>query len=550
MQNTTLTKFEELKNHTKNDLNNIKKLLKQLERFGVLVDNTSETKLENIINSLNNEKLKVVLVGGYSEGKTSIASAWLGKVCDDMKISPLESSNEIIAYEDDKISLIDTPGLYGFKEKNIDQNTIEKYKDITKKYISEANIILYVMNPLNPIKNSHEDDIKWMFDELGLLKRTVFVLSKFDEVADLYDDDDYKSTLTTTQNNVTKALKNMIVKNSSLIDNAKIIGVSANPYDEGFEYWQQNSEFEKISHIKDLQNITSEIISKYSFEDLLLDTKQSIKNEFKQLYENRILEILQDFDKRINDLEEDIRKHNHRLNETQNNVAEIKVKLPVAMDNFFADLIIQAKGLSETTISEFITRNIGEDGGVLENKINEQIFNYTGSIVNSIKEQAKILDTDMEFYNSKFTDYGKQGINFIRNGNFINRDNILLARDAITNIASKIGVNLNITFKPWGTVNLAKNLSGALAVLGVALEVFDSYKQAERERKLKEAINNIVEVLEDERKQVMKMVKNTDELFPELEIIGNEINNLKNVKNLIQDNKNNLDQIRTEIENI
>lgn len=550
MQNKTLVKFKELKEQTKNDLNNVKNLLNQLERFGVVTNNTSEKKLENIINSLDNEKLKVVLVGGYSEGKTSIASVWLGKVFDNMNISPLESSNEIVAYEDDKICLIDTPGLYGFKEKKLDDNTVEKYKDITKKYISEANIILYVMNSINPIKHSHQDDIKWMFDELGLLKRTVFVLSKFDEAADLYDDDDYESTLATTKDNVTKALKNMIVKNSSLIDNAKIIGVSANPYDEGFEYWQQNDDFEKISHIKDLQNITSEIISQYSFEDLLLDTKQSIKEEFKQLYESKILEILQNFDERIENLEEDIRRHNNRLTDIQNEVAEIKIKLPVAIDEFFSDLIVRASNLSETTINEFIMKNIGEDGGVLANKVNELIFDNTNGIANSIKEQARILDADMEFYNSKFTDYGKQGINFIRNGNFINRDNILLARDAITNIASKIGVNLNITFKPWGAVNLAKNLSGVLAIFEVALEVFDIYKQAERDKKLQEAKDEIVKVLKDEWKRIINIIKTENDLFPELKVINNEIDNLNEAKNLIQSNKDDLKEISLKFENI
>ena len=59
---------------------------------------------------------------------------------------------------DDNFVLIDTPGLFGFKEQfNADINAMEKYKDITRKYVSEAHLVLYVMNSTNPIKDSHKD---------------------------------------------------------------------------------------------------------------------------------------------------------------------------------------------------------------------------------------------------------------------------------------------------------------------------------------------------------------------------------------------------------
>jgi hypothetical protein len=44
-------------------------------------------------------------------------------------------------------------GLFGFKEQeNDDTHAIEKYKDITKKYVSEAHLVLYVMNPTNQLR--------------------------------------------------------------------------------------------------------------------------------------------------------------------------------------------------------------------------------------------------------------------------------------------------------------------------------------------------------------------------------------------------------------
>ncbi|GAA8290725.1 hypothetical protein HpBT171_06640 [Helicobacter pylori] len=52
--------------------------------------------------------------------------------------------------------------MLGFKEKIADSGKIERYKDITKKYVSEAHLILYALNPSNPIKESRKDDLNWM----------------------------------------------------------------------------------------------------------------------------------------------------------------------------------------------------------------------------------------------------------------------------------------------------------------------------------------------------------------------------------------------------
>src|SRR3546814_3971218 len=67
-------------------------------------------------------------------------SDWSSDVCSSDLISHQESSNEVKVYEvGDDFVLIDTPGLFGFKEQvNAETNAIEKYKDITKKYVSEA----------------------------------------------------------------------------------------------------------------------------------------------------------------------------------------------------------------------------------------------------------------------------------------------------------------------------------------------------------------------------------------------------------------------------
>ena len=184
----TVEKFKEQQSNSMKVLERLKTYLENGKNIGVDIDNTFINKLDKVISDVETKKLKVALIGGFSEGKTSIAAAWIEKLDkSNMKISHQESSDEVVVYDiGNDIELIDTPGLFGFKEKfNSDSNSIEKYKDITQKYISEAHLILYVMNSINPIKESHKDDLNWLFRTLNLLPRTVFILSKFDEVADI-----------------------------------------------------------------------------------------------------------------------------------------------------------------------------------------------------------------------------------------------------------------------------------------------------------------------------------------------------------------------------
>ena len=193
MNNTeTLKNFREKNDKAVEILEKLKEIISNGTKLGLAISPAVIKKIERVTEMMGeNQKLKVALIGGFSEGKTSIAAAWLGRIDkSSMKICQQESSDEVNVYDvDSEIELIDTPGLFGFKEKyNDDEHIVEKYKDITKKYVSEAHLVLYVMDPTNPIKASHKDDLQWLFRDLGLLSRTVFVLSRFDEVADMEDD--------------------------------------------------------------------------------------------------------------------------------------------------------------------------------------------------------------------------------------------------------------------------------------------------------------------------------------------------------------------------
>ncbi|GAA9384385.1 hypothetical protein TH0793_14330 [Helicobacter pylori] len=257
--------LEQFKRNQKRNQENLKKLLDFIhtgEKYGIQIEESLKDKIRNAMENVAGQKLKVALVGGFSEGKTSIAAAWIDRLDESMKIDHQESSDAVKIYDiDNEMELVDTPGLYGFKAKEHDSGKIERYKDITKKYVSEAHLILYTLNPSNPIKDSHKDDLNWLFRTLNLLSRTIFVISRFDEEVDIEDEEDYNKRFEIKKENIQNRLNDLISLSEKEKEGLIIVAVAANPYDLGVEHWlKHQEEFQKLSHIKALQDATQKKI--------------------------------------------------------------------------------------------------------------------------------------------------------------------------------------------------------------------------------------------------------------------------------------------------
>ncbi len=116
--NETLKQFKE---NQKRNQANLKKLLDFIhtgEKYSIKIEESLKDKIRNAMENVAGQKLKVALVGGFSEGKTSIAAAWIERLDKSMKIGHQESSDAVKIYGiDNEIELVDTPGLFGFKEK-------------------------------------------------------------------------------------------------------------------------------------------------------------------------------------------------------------------------------------------------------------------------------------------------------------------------------------------------------------------------------------------------------------------------------------------------
>ncbi|RVZ91128.1 labile enterotoxin output A [Helicobacter pylori] len=504
--------LEQFKRNQKRNQENLKKLLDFVhtgEEYGIKVEESLKDKIHNAMENVGDQKLKVALVGGFSCGKTSIAAAWIDRLDKSMKIDHKESSDAVQIYNiDDEMELVDTPGLFGFKEKITDSGKIERYKDITKKYISEAHLILYALNPSNPIKESHKDDLNWLFRTLNLLSRTIFVISRFDEEADIEDEEDYNKRFKIKKENVQNRLDDLISLSEKEKEGLIIVAVAANPFDLGVEHWlKHQEEFQKLSHIKALQDATQKKIKENGGKlTIIEEAKKSVIQDVVYRQMPPAKQALQDINREMEYLNKTLEKRRKDIQDLNGEISQARIHLKEFIIRYFSDLILQVSGTSLETFNDFVIREIGDKGINIDTRVQNAFEKQTQGIFNEMAKIGTTFNADMSFFEKHAGAFGKIGIDLLKQSGFINATNIKLARDALVATGKFVGIDLALKFKPWGAVNLAGSINKGLPLIGLAFEVWDSWKESQKIEKLEKAKGEMKSNFDGQKQEILDLI--------------------------------------------
>ncbi len=509
MKNETLGQFKKDQKRNQEILKKLLDFIHTGEKYGIHIEESLKDKIRNAMENVAGQKLKVALVGGFSEGKTSIAAAWIDRLDKSMKIDHQESSDEVKIYSiDDEIELVDTPGLFGFKEKITDSGKIERYKDITKKYISEAHLILYALNPSNPIKESHKDDLNWLFRTLNLLSRTIFVISRFDEEADIEDEEDYNKRFKIKKENIQSRLNDLISLSEEEKESLIIVAVAANPFDLGVEHWlKHQEEFQKLSHIKALQDATQKKIKENGGKlTIIEEAKKSVIQDVIHRQMPPAKQALQDINREMEYLNKTLEKRRKDLQNLNSEISQARIHLREFITRYFSDLISQVSGTSLETFNDFVIREIGDKGINIETKVQNEFERETQGIFNELAKIETGFNADMGLFEKHAGTLGKIGIDLLKQSGFINATNIKLARDGIAAVGKFVGIDLALKFKPWGAVNLAGSINKGLPLIGLAFEVWDSWKESQKIEKLEKAKGEMTSHFDNQKQEILDLI--------------------------------------------
>jgi hypothetical protein len=470
--------------------------------------------------SLKTNTIKIVLLGSFSDGKTSTVAGLLGKVEENMKIDPDESSDELVVYRPIGLKkgyeIVDTPGLFGTKEKEVDGSSI-KFSEITERYISEAHIIMYVTHAVNPIKESHIPILMKVVKDYGKVDSLVIVLNRMDETGvDMSDDEDYENMKSIKVANVKNRLQSSVGLTDSELEKLSIVCVAANPKAKGLDHWLEESHIDRyneLSRIESLRGAISKVVDSSDVENLKQNQSVAvIKDLAQRAYSESILAVAP--------VKKALKKarENHEVLKTDLDILETELKgsrqqIEKSLDDYRISLIddINSATNIETLVSLLESKigiaNDSIDYHLVTSRIERIIRNNVEANGASIKTCAQKFEDSYNKQNDMLKEALKKGIGLLK-GIKVNGQTILKIRDAL---------KINHKFKPWGAAKLGKDIGKWSGHVGTAIQLImetvewiNSYKEKEKRLNLQKNIKSDIESI---FKDVFNMMINNEEFY-------------------------------------
>lgn len=556
-------------NNVNSSFSTIEKLVNEGLRYGLDLQDILK-KIDSVKSMIKDGIIRIVLLGSFSDGKTSAIAGLLGRLEDTMKIDQDESSDELKVYRPAGLKqgfeIVDTPGLFGTKEKELDGRNV-KYSDITKKYLSEAHIVIYVCDAVTPLKDSHVPVIKWIMRDLNKLNSSIFVINKMDEAGyDLLDDIDYNRGNEIKRNALISRLRNAINLTPDEEHRLHVVCIAADPKGKGLTHWfAKPDDYMRRSHIGLLRDSLNDVVNNSDSATLgnnaifasIKDMISSVSEEIEQVT-TPLQRSLKKVDDSCKDLTFDVQQLKSEL---ALNLNEMQIQLDQYRSGLYADI----EGASVETIGEIVDRALGvQDGNVtfyvLLRNVDQIISSCSEANNASINSSLVKFEREFDAQDKFLTGALKGGAEYLKTVS-VTGEQVKAIRDVIAS---------SYKFKPWGAINLGKNITkgiGRFAVgINVAIEIYSLYKRWKDSKELDKTKNSIRKALDEFFAQVYKsfkedgyyknyapsylvMQKQLDERQTEVEKLRQKISELEKYKAKIDTWKNTGEYVEfTEVE--
>lgn len=350
--------------------------------------------------------------------------------------------------------------------------------------------------------------MNWLFRTLNLLSRTIFVISRFDEEADIEDEEDYNKRFKIKKENIQNRLNDLISLSEKEKEGLIIVAVAANPFGWGLEYWlKHKEEFQKLSRIKTLQDATQKKIKENGGKlTIIEEAKKSVIQDVVYRQMPLAKKEQQNLKRELEYLNKAMEKRRKEIQSLNGEISQARINLKEFITRYFSDLILQISGTSLETFNDFVIREIGDKGINIETKVQNEFERETQGIVNEIAKIETGFNADRSFFEKHAGALGKIGINFLNQSGFINATNIKLARDTIAAVGKFVGVDWALKFKPWGAVNLAGSINKGLPLIGLAFEVWDSWKESQKIEKLEKAKREMESDFNNQKQEILDLI--------------------------------------------
>lgn len=511
--------------------------LKGLEQLRVVLDELGEMgadvgselqKIDSAVQAVESDVLRIALLGAFSDGKTSVIAAWLGKVMADMNIDMDESSDRLAIYSPEglpeKCEIVDTPGLFGDKEKSVDGEQV-MYEDLTKRYISEAHLILYVVDATNPLKESHYDIVKWVLRDLNKLSSTIFVINKMDEVTDLTEQVLFDAQATIKKDNLKGKLQRAANLSSDEMARLNIVCLASNPNGRGLPFWFGKPEhYESRSRINDLKAMTTEVLRHNVPAVLIAKTGLDVVRDVVGQHVLRAEEQLEQLKAFAEQNAEESARIRQDIATGRREVKRLAGELFEELQNLEKGLLGKLRPLGLENIREFLEDELGYTEEGVGFKLNLKIkgaidrsFDQSSKVTSRISQDiGRQLNSSESFLNamgdSALKSMGGAAKGIANLSPDIIKGAVFAARDALSAVTG-----VAIKFKPWQATKIAGAISKWAGPAGAAItltsDLLSAYKAHELEQELKNAKESTAEVIKSAFKDIYDIIGDDEKLL-------------------------------------
>lgn len=508
-------------------LEQLRAVLDELGEMGADVGSELQ-KIDSAVQAVESDVLRIALLGAFSDGKTSVIAAWLGKVMADMNIDMDESSDRLAIYSPEglpeKCEIVDTPGLFGDKDKSVDGEQV-MYEDLTKRYISEAHLILYVVDATNPLKESHYDIVKWVLRDLNKLSSTIFVINKMDEVTDLTEQVLFDAQATIKKDNLKGKLQRAANLSSDEMARLNIVCLASNPNGRGLPFWfGKPVHYESRSRINDLKAMTTEVLRNNVPAMLIAKTGLDVVRDVVGQHVLRAEEQLEQLKVFAEQNAEESARISQDIATGRREVKRLAGELFEELQNLEKGLLGKLRPLGLENIREFLEDELGYTEEGIGFKLNLKI---KGAIDRSFDQSSKVtcrisqdigrqLNSSESFLNamgdSALKSMGGAAKGIANLSPDIIKGAVFAARDALSAVTG-----VAIKFKPWQATKIAGAISKWAGPAGAAItltsDLLSAYKAHELEQELKSAKESIAEVIKSAFKDIYNIIGDDEKLL-------------------------------------
>ncbi|GAA7538315.1 hypothetical protein ckin32_13400 [Helicobacter pylori] len=180
-----------------------------------------------------------------------------------------------------------------------------------------------------------------------------------------------------------------------------IVAVAANPFDLGVEHWlKHQEEFQKLSHIKALQDATQKKIKENGGKlTIIEEAKKSVIQDVVYRQMPPAKQALQDINREMEYLNKTLEKRRKDIQDLNKEIFQARIHLREFVIRYFSDLSRQISGTSLETFNDFVTREIGDEGSIIDTRVQNEFERQTQGISNEIAKIETGFNADMSFKN-------------------------------------------------------------------------------------------------------------------------------------------------------